>query len=626
MHRRCNQKRPLRYSPRMGLPGDAFEGAVDESSSWDDSHPMRAVRPTPAVVSGDVAHDAAKDGVLAALGLTQAPTLRRFGRYIVLGVLGRGGMGTVLKAYDEELDRQVALKLLHSDLTERSTRRLRREAQALAKLDHPNVVKVFEVDEAEGQAFVAMQLVKGTTLEAWQRQEPRRGWKECVEAYLQAGRGLAAAHEAGLVHRDFKPANCIIDEKRRVQVLDFGLARGLEGGVGGEIAGGETDVRPEPKDDALRSSLTSTGRAMGTVAYMPLEQLEGKPADARSDQFSFCASLYEAVYGERPFEGCTAAALATTISEELVRVSPKGVKVPARLRQVVLRGLAARPEARWASMDVLLVELQRMVAPRTRRWLALGVAVGLIAVGVGLGIGEYTEVMNRCAGARAQLDGIWDEGRRQGVKDAILGTKLSYAADTWERVEQGLDEYAGAWATKHADVCEATNVRQEQSAEVMDLRMGCLRSRRAALRKAVGVLAKADETRVKKAVRLVADLPRLSRCDEVVQLHSDHVVARFMIARALSPNTFVGHNYALTEQAREVFAEIQRREAGEVDPKLLAETRFLFARALWSNRATRSRAYELAEQARDALTEFGTDGDADNLAYIQQWLAEHRER
>lgn len=160
----------------------------------------------PAEAPGDIVDDVGKVRVLAGLKLTRDPTLRRFGRYIVLGVLGRGGMATVLKAYDDELNRQVALKLLHSsDVTDHHARRLRREAQALAKLDHPNVVKVFEVREADGQTFVAMQLIKGTTLDVWRTQEPRPGWKACVEVYLQAGRGLAAAHEAGLVHRDFKP-------------------------------------------------------------------------------------------------------------------------------------------------------------------------------------------------------------------------------------------------------------------------------------------------------------------------------------------------------------------------------------------------------------------------------------
>ncbi|MEM9463349.1 MAG: serine/threonine-protein kinase, partial [Myxococcota bacterium] len=211
---------------------------------------------------------------------------RTLGRYLLLGELGSGGMGTVLKAYDESLDRVVAIKLLHSEAAERYTERLRREAQALAKLSHPNVVQVYEVGQHDGQWFIAMELVSGKTLRQWQ-QTPR-GWRECVETYLQVGAGLIAAHRAGLVHRDFKPDNCIVDRVGRPRVLDFGL-------VGGD-AEPVLDVTSEEIEviglggGALESSLTESGAVLGTPAYMPPEQMRGEGADARSDQFSFCVS------------------------------------------------------------------------------------------------------------------------------------------------------------------------------------------------------------------------------------------------------------------------------------------------------------------------------------------------
>ena len=149
----------------------------------------------------------------------------QLGRYVITGTLGRGGMGVVFKAFDPELDRRVALKVLRAELDERHTIRLRREAKAMAKLSHPNVVQVHEVGQAEGQTFVAMELVGGQTLGEWMRQQPRPTWRECVEVFVQVGAGLAAAHDRGLVHRDFKPGNAIIDEEGRPRVLDFGLAR-----------------------------------------------------------------------------------------------------------------------------------------------------------------------------------------------------------------------------------------------------------------------------------------------------------------------------------------------------------------------------------------------------------------
>ncbi|MCA9707646.1 MAG: serine/threonine protein kinase, partial [Myxococcales bacterium] len=150
------------------------------------------------------------------------------GRYVITGTLGRGGMGVVYKAFDPPLDRRVALKVLHKELDEQHTIRLRREAQAMAKLSHPNVVQVYEVGTVEGRTFVAMELVRGQTLRRWMRQRPRPSWRQCVEVFVQVGKGLAAAHDRGLVHRDFKPGNAIIDDKGRPRVLDFGLARKVE--------------------------------------------------------------------------------------------------------------------------------------------------------------------------------------------------------------------------------------------------------------------------------------------------------------------------------------------------------------------------------------------------------------
>ncbi|MCB9712274.1 MAG: serine/threonine protein kinase [Myxococcales bacterium] len=434
------------------------------------------------------------------------------GRYLVLGELGSGAMGRVLKAYDETLDRTVALKLLHREAAEQNAERLRREAQALAKLSHPNVVQVYEVRCDRRQWFIAMELVGGQTLREWQEHDRR--WRECVAVYLQVGAGLAAAHAVGLVHRDFKPDNCIIDEDGRARILDFGL-------VGGQpLHGADDEDDPRwslPKGDL---TLTAPGVVMGTPAYMPLEQMDGRGVDARGDQFSFCVSLYEALFGKRPFEGRTFEALRESVFLEMIAAAPKGTRVPARLRGILLRGLSADPEHRWPSMPDLIARLRTFVAPRARRRLVIGLAGGLAVAGVGLA--RYAEVGFRCEGARERLDGVWDEERRAEVRAAIVGTGLIHAPDVWERVVgPGLDSYASAWVEQHTDACEAARVRQEQSTEVMDLRMGCLHHAKVALDAAVEVLGGADADVVTNAHELVGSLPDLGQCADVETLLDD---------------------------------------------------------------------------------------------------------
>ncbi|MEM9452893.1 MAG: serine/threonine-protein kinase [Myxococcota bacterium] len=450
------------------------------------------------------------------------------GRFMVLGTLGQGGMGTVYEAFDRSLDRRVAVKVLRSDMDPRYQQRLLREAQALAQLSHPNVVQVYEVGEYEGQGFVTMELVRGRTLRQWRKQESPPGWQACVEVYLQAGAGLAAAHEQGLVHCDFKPSNAIVDEEGRVRVLDFGLVR-----ITNDTS---LDMPPEPvgptparfgsrsriSGSRSTSDPTHTGTVMGTPAYMSPEQMRGRPVDARGDQFSFCVSLYEAAYGERPFVRRSRGALADASAEEQVVPAPRNTSVPTALREILLRGLAPEPKQRWPSMQALLDELRPLVVPRRRvHLLALSGALVLGLALVGAGLAYQAEVGQRCSGAVAQLDGVWDDTRRQRVADAILGTQLSYASDTWVRVKAGLDDYAQAWADKYTEVCEATSLRQEQSPEMMDRRMGCLQERRVALREAVGVLSDSDSNRVERAVSLVESLPPLLRCDDLHALQAD---------------------------------------------------------------------------------------------------------
>ncbi|WP_434387001.1 serine/threonine-protein kinase [Melittangium boletus] len=227
------------------------------------------------------------------------------GRFIPLKVLGQGGMGVVYAAYDPDLDRKVALKLLlvkDGDTDVQLGRaRLLREAQAMARVSHPHVIPVFEVGTWAGQVFVAMELVEGGTLREWLNARPR-SWREVLEKYLAAGRGLAAAHAAGLVHRDFKPANVLVGRTGRVHVTDFGLARPVAQPELEDPAASEDTPRSPHPLLAPGASLTLSGMVMGTPRYMSPEQFRGDVLDARSDQFSFCAALYMGLYGTRPFE------------------------------------------------------------------------------------------------------------------------------------------------------------------------------------------------------------------------------------------------------------------------------------------------------------------------------------
>jgi hypothetical protein len=303
----------------------------------------------------------------------------RLGRFEVVGELGAGGMGVVYTAHDADLQRKVAVKLLRPEVlvgplhAAEARARLLREAQAMARLAHPNVIAVHEVGTAGERVFVVMELVEGGTLAGWLKAAPRSP-RAIVDVFIQAGRGLAAAHRAGLVHRDFKPDNVLVDRDGRARVTDFGLV-----GTVDEPVDLDTTVKAGM---ALNVALTQTGAVLGTPSYMSPEQFQGRPADARSDQFAFCVALYEALYGRRPFGGRGYRELHRNVIEGKVEAAPPGARVPAALRRVLLRGLDVDPGARWPDMDGLLAALERATPGARRAWALAGVAAALVAGGV----------------------------------------------------------------------------------------------------------------------------------------------------------------------------------------------------------------------------------------------------
>ena len=430
------------------------------------------------------------------------------GRFVVLEALGAGAMGTVFAAYDPRLDRRVALKVLPVGADDSNGRqRLLREARAMASLSHPNVVAVYESGIHEGSVFVVMELVEGVTLRRW-LETPRR-WQDVLVVFAQAGRGLAAAHAIGLVHRDFKPDNVLIGEGEgrrdigRVRVADFGLARV------------DLDAGPERGSTSPAGTnpvITQDGVAPGTPAYMAPEQFLGEPVDGRSDQFAFCVSLWEALYGQRPFGGATRFELADAIVHGRVR-APPAHDVPAWLHAVVQRGLSPDPQARHASMEVLLHALERRPA-RVRRRLAVVAGLGVLAASV-VALTPAGTTASRCSHGEHHLAGVWDPARRSALENAFAATGALDAQHHAEQTIVSLDRFAARWVAGLRDACEATTVRGEQPSDLLDRRTQCLWRRRQSMAALVDVLTDAEAVVAEHAVRAVASLPAPESCADL---------------------------------------------------------------------------------------------------------------
>ena len=454
--------------------------------------------------------------------LVSAESLPRgtsLGRYLILERLGAGGMGEVYAAFDPQLNRKVALKLLlpsgNEEARHEARMRLLREAQAMARLSHPNVVPVYDLGEFGDRVFVAMELVEGHTLRKWLEEGPR-DWRTVVQALAEAGRGLAAAHAAGLVHRDFKPDNVVIGRDGRVVVLDFGLAvgRGIEGAVVPPIRPEGTSLE-DSGPAVLDTPVTRHGAVLGTPGYMAPEQYRSEEAGPATDQFGFCATLYQALYGQRAFPGNSAAALFFAASEGRVKPPPPEARVPAWVHAAVLRGLSPRPEDRYASMEALLEALRKDPAVRRRRLLFAAAAGVLVLAGLGGAARLAHERATRCEGAEARLEGVWDSGRRKAVGRAFEATGAPYAAQAWESVRQVLDGYAAGLVAQQTEACETTRLRGEASERVLTLRTECLEQRRGDLLALTDVFLTADAQLVEHAVQAARSLPELAECANV---------------------------------------------------------------------------------------------------------------
>jgi len=446
----------------------------------------------------------------------------RIGRYAVLKPLGRGAMGLVYLARDPDLDRKVAVKVLAKSVSDGAGERMFREGRALARLTHTNVVTIYEVGKIDEQVFVAMEYVDGGTLRDWMAANPCTDAESVcatLDVFAKAGEGLAKAHSCGIVHRDFKPDNVLVGLGGEVRVADFGLAA---------PPGRKTqELLSSTPDDSVGDSaarLTRTGEVVGTPAYMAPEQMTATQTDARSDQYAFCVSLFEALYGRRPYEASGFAELRGKVLRGDSPEVPSGV-VPPWVARIVLRGLSVEPEERYPSMTELLLAIRADPAQqRKRMFMALGGVVLIVGTGAGAYLGGRNEAVpaelpvDPCEGVELGLDGLWDDAVRDAVENGLSGSARGWVERNTALTLEELDGYAGRWVAGREHNCEATRVRSDQSELMFDQREACYRRAAATFAATAELFAEGDDRTVRNSVSLVSGLPSLAACTNLERL------------------------------------------------------------------------------------------------------------
>ncbi len=447
--------------------------------------------------SPDRDHDSAATVELGAVDpqrLAHAVDRPDLSRYRIEDVVGSGGMGFVYAAHDLELDRSVALKVMRRDAGPESEQgRLRDEARAIAALNHPNIVPVYDVGHSDdGRLYMSMELVRGKNLQGWLDAGPRT-WNEVLDVLLASGRGLAAAHAVGLVHCDFKPGNVLVGDDGRVRVVDFGIA--------------QRSFLTEPSMSVDAPAEPTKKHVIGTPDYMSPEQARGAPLAPQSDQFSFCLTLYEALYGHRPFLGSSNRKRLRNILQGAIRPPPRGTLVPKRVHAVVVRGLHADPGLRWPGMHDLLRSLDR--ARRPRGWSLVG-AVALLGIGAAaVSAAKLVEADSPCASTRDELDEVWTEQRKDRIREAFMQSGLPDAARLHESTAQQLDRYSTDWVASRTRACEDASAPAERRLAARS----CLRRGLEQFEVLVEILGTADLPTVRNAPEAISSLPDLAGCE-----------------------------------------------------------------------------------------------------------------
>ncbi len=475
-----------------------------------DQEDARRLRPAP---SPNRAEDALSTTASTGDGPSKPPAeLPRgttVGRYLILERLGQGGMGIVYEAYDPDLDRKVAIKVMNAPkLAEGvpSQASLLREAQAMARLSHPHVVAIYDLGLFGEGVYIAMERCDGQNLQSWLKSAPR-SVEEILQVFLQAGAGLVAAHEVGLVHLDFKPQNVLISRRGFAQVSDFGLSR-LAIGSSHDC---EEDGAQISDTLSVSSSPSVALAAVGTPAYMAPEQHRGRPLDARADQFAFCVSLFEALHGLRPYFGATPRELLAAIEAGRVYVPPARRDLPRAVRKAILRGLTADPAGRFPTLQALLSVLELKRPSRQRRWLwaLTGALVGAATLA---SVGGWRPAP-ACAAPGAGLTGAWDASRRAEVQAAFSKSTRPYAPASLGDTLLGLDAYAAEWTQAQARICAARSAGPREDTARWDEQLLCLSRRAQQLRALTGLLAQADEPVILHAPVSTRGLRRIADCE-----------------------------------------------------------------------------------------------------------------
>ena len=388
---------------------------------------------------------------------TQPSVGDRVGRYVLQERLGAGGMGIVHAAWDPELDRRVAIKLIRPGRAishDVLQRRLRREAQAMARLRHANVVAVYDVGESSSSLFVAMEYVDGISLRKWLRAKSR-SVDEVLAVFRAAGEGLAAAHAEGVIHRDFKPDNVLVTRDGHALVLDFGLASWVaapNSESDGLNRSGSESQPPSSGDshDPDETSLTKPGAVLGTPNYMAPEQQRGRELDTRSDQYAFCVALWQALSGELPFGRSSPMALARARTGKLGKLRRKDV--PTHVEQALRRALAWHPDERFPDMRALL---DALASGRTRRRWAIAIPAVLVAAGVGgwISTRDAAPVEASCAELSGRVDDVWNDTRATEL-GAVFESRGELPRASWPYLRDGIDRWSRGWADVDTELCE----------------------------------------------------------------------------------------------------------------------------------------------------------------------------
>ena len=519
---------------------------------------------------------------------------RTIGRYEVEGELGSGAMGKVFRAHDPRLKRPVAIKVLLAGMaSEEMTDRFLREAQALARLTHPNVVQVFEVGLHNKERFIAMELIDGGTLQQWLVARDR-SIEEIVDLFVELAGGLQAAHDAGVLHRDFKPANVLVGSDGRARITDFGLAAAER-----SMDSPRPPLEGTASVDRLSGTLTRDGNVVGTPAYMSPEQFEGRTLDARADQFAFCVTLFEALFGVRPYRAKSVPELSRLVCEGELR-RPEGVDLPARLDAVLVRGLAADRSQRYPSMAALAKALRGAKRGATPGLAGLAALGGIAAVSL---IALAAWPTSPCGGAHTLVEQTWGRTQRAAVTEGLTRSGVAAPQERAAWVNAQLGAFFERWVSVRDDSCRATEDEPRR-----DAAFACLRRQRATAGSAIDLLRTGEEEQVKGGLYAIARLDDPQECGRegtlapAPEIAEEAALLRAHLERVKSV-ALVRRSAAIRDAADEI---VQKAEALGYSP-LLAEALLLRA-TLTQETSAELEAEVMLERAYALASEAGAAG------------------